>query len=134
MARCDSACTLVLSLVKRTSAQALVGSLDSACNDAFDEQNSEEFGATEKEFWKRTEELETDCVTFLDTRFTRLRSALSAFQMLKDFTTTASRPKINMKLGEKFVDILHHFSMPGLPPTSYESDPRAVPLFVIPLL
>ncbi|KAL8455336.1 hypothetical protein Emag_000818 [Eimeria magna] len=32
--------------------------------------------------------------------------------MLKDFTTTASRPKINAKLGEKFVDILHSFSTP----------------------
>ena len=64
-----------------------------------------------KEFWRRTEELEDDCLLFLDTKFTRRRSALSAFQMLKDFTTTASRPRINMKLGEKFVDILRHFSM-----------------------
>lgn len=58
-----------------------------------------------------TEELENDCLTFLDTKFTRLRSALSAFILLKDFTTIASRPKINAKLGDKFVDILRHFSM-----------------------
>lgn len=64
-----------------------------------------------KQFWRRTEELEDECITFLDTKFTRLRSALGAFEMLKDFTTTASRPRINVKLGEKFVDILKHFSM-----------------------
>lgn len=66
---------------------------------------------TVKQFWRRTIELEDACITFLDTKFTRLRSALSAFEMLKDFTTTASRPRINEKLGEKFVDILKHFSM-----------------------
>lgn len=81
----------------------------------FDENHSEEFLAAIRGFWKRTEELEQDCITFLETRFTRLRSALSAFQMLKDFTTTASRPKINQKLGEKFVDILLHFSGSSFP-------------------
>lgn len=91
--------------------QALVGLFDSVSDKIFCENSSEDVLNVVKQFWQRTEELEDDCIMFLDTKFTRLRSALSAFQMLKDFTTTASRPRINVKLGEKFVDILKHFSM-----------------------
>lgn len=91
--------------------QALIGLFDSVADKVFCENSSEDVLNVVKQFWKRTEELEDDCIMFLDTKFTRLRSALSAFQMLKDFTTTASRPRINVKLGEKFVDILKHFSM-----------------------
>ncbi|KAL8448543.1 hypothetical protein Emed_003723 [Eimeria media] len=91
--------------------QALVRSFDSFCFDIFDERNAAEVIETVNTFRRQTEELESDCVAFLDTKFTRLRSALSAFKMLKDFTTTASRPKINAKLGEKFVDILHSFNL-----------------------
>ncbi|CDJ37399.1 hypothetical protein ETH_00027220 [Eimeria tenella] len=90
---------------------ALVGLFDSVSDKIFCENSSEDVLNVVKQFWQRTEELEDDCIMFLDTKFTRLRSALSAFQMLKDFTTTASRPRINVKLGEKFVDILKHFSM-----------------------
>ncbi|KAL8431249.1 hypothetical protein ACSSS7_005397 [Eimeria intestinalis] len=89
--------------------QALVSSFDAFCYDIFDERNAGELIGVVNAFRRQTEELENDCVSFLDTKFTRLRSALSAFKMLKDFTTTASRPKINAKLGEKFVDILQNF-------------------------
>ncbi|CDI78970.1 hypothetical protein EAH_00009160 [Eimeria acervulina] len=90
--------------------QVLIGSFDSVSDRVFCEKDSEEVFLTVKQFWRRTEELEDECITFLDTKFTRLRSALGAFEMLKDFTTTASRPRINVKLGEKFVDILKHFN------------------------
>ncbi|CDI85908.1 hypothetical protein EPH_0064790 [Eimeria praecox] len=90
--------------------QVLIGSFDSVSDRVFCEKDSEEVFLTVKQFWQRTEELEDECIKFLDTKFTRLRSALSAFEMLKDFTTTASRPRINVKLGEKFVDILKHFN------------------------
>ncbi|CDJ47273.1 Axonemal 1-beta dynein heavy chain dynein heavy chain, related [Eimeria brunetti] len=90
--------------------QVLIGSFDSVSDKVFCEKDSDEVSLTVKQFWRRTEELEDECILFLDTKFTRLRSALSAFEMLKDFTTTASRPRINVKLGEKFVDILKHFN------------------------
>ncbi|KAL8274185.1 hypothetical protein Esti_001870 [Eimeria stiedai] len=91
--------------------QALIRSFDSFSSDIFDERNAAEVVNTVKEFKRQTDELENDCAVFLDTKFTRLRSALSAFKMLKDFTTTASRPKINAKLDEKFVNILQNFNL-----------------------
>ncbi|KAL8426027.1 hypothetical protein Efla_001945 [Eimeria flavescens] len=90
--------------------QALICFFDALRVDVFEEQHSVEVANTVKDFWRLAEELEDECVVFLETKFTRLRSALSAFKMLKDFTTTASRPKINDKLGEKFVDILRSFN------------------------
>ncbi|CDJ60958.1 hypothetical protein EMWEY_00008520 [Eimeria maxima] len=96
--------------VTRSRRAVLIGSFDSVSDRVFCEKDSEEVSTTVKQFWRRTIELEDACITFLDTKFTRLRSALSAFEMLKDFTTTASRPRINEKLGEKFVDILKHFN------------------------
>lgn len=90
--------------------QALASTFDHLSTRLFDEGSGDDVSSAFQTFWKRTHLLEDDCIRFLDTHFTKLRSAVSAFNMLKDFSTNTSRPKINAKLGEKFVEILKQFS------------------------
>uniref|UniRef100_A0A0G4IFQ9 AAA+ ATPase domain-containing protein n=1 Tax=Chromera velia CCMP2878 TaxID=1169474 RepID=A0A0G4IFQ9_9ALVE len=61
-------------------------------------------------FDSRVVMIEEQCVHFLDTRFQKLRSAVGAFELLKNFDNISTREKIEKKMKEKFVDILKQFA------------------------
>ncbi|KFG65744.1 dynein heavy chain family protein, partial [Toxoplasma gondii RUB] len=89
--------------------QALARSFDVLGDNGFDESSAAAWEKLLANFRQQITVVETKSLRFLDTRFKNLRSAVGAFTMLKSFSTIESRPLINAKLREKFVDILKQF-------------------------
>nr|CEL69705.1 TPA: Dynein heavy chain 10, axonemal [Neospora caninum Liverpool] len=89
--------------------QALARSFDVLGDTGFDESSAAAWEKLLANFRQQITEVEAKSLHFLDTRFKNLRSAVGAFTMLKNFSTIESRPVINAKLREKFVDILKQF-------------------------
>ncbi|PHJ24428.1 dynein heavy chain family protein, partial [Cystoisospora suis] len=89
--------------------QELASTFDVLADAGFDESSAELWDQLLADFRQQIKVVEAKSLRFLDTQFRKLRSAVGAFTMLKNFSTIESRPVINAKLREKFVDILKQF-------------------------
>eukprot|EP00920_Eleutheroschizon_duboscqi_P000635 GHVT01001786.1.p1 GENE.GHVT01001786.1~~GHVT01001786.1.p1 ORF type:complete len:2279 (-),score=271.40 GHVT01001786.1:1123-7959(-) len=94
----------------RKKLQGLLESFSVLAGYEFDREFSETWSHLMAAFDEGVQNLEKDAIDFLDRRFRTLRSAVGAFNLLRKFQNIQTRPKINARMNEKFIDIIKQFA------------------------